>query len=80
MLLQLNKETARILSPVVNNPEVRSAIADYAMYKIKELNECFHRVDATDVAGMAKLQGQYIELKALLTLKDDAHAAMKGEF
>lgn len=80
MMIQLNKETARILAPVVHNIEVREALAEYAKYKIKELNSVFHRIDPNDTAGIAKLQGQYIELKVLLTLKEDAQEAMKGSF
>lgn len=75
---QIDKEIARILAPIAHNLEVSEALAEYAKFKIKQLNEQFHHVDATNSAEIGKIQGQYMELKALMTLRNDVNQIVRG--
>lgn len=76
--MQIDKEIARILAPIAHNLEVSEALSEYAIFKIKQINEQFHRADATNSAEIARLQGQYLELKALTTLRNDVNSVMRG--
>lgn len=79
MMIQLNKETARILAPIVHNIEVREALVDYARYKIEEIQKRLcSGIDPNNSTAIAHMQGQFTELNILLTLKEDAQEAMKG--
>lgn len=79
MMLVMNDELARILSPFLNNMGIFEALGEYAMAKIKHINEQFHHVDPTDVAQIGKLQGQYMELKSLLSLKSDIKSVLEKD-
>lgn len=77
-LLQIDRKLASILAPLTGNSDAFEALFEYASFKIKHLNEQFHHVNPTDSAEIGRIQGQYIELKALMSLRDDVRAVVKG--
>lgn len=78
MLLQLNPELAAILAPLAGNIASINALEDYAKAKIKDLYEQFEHVNPDNVNVLGRIQGQIIELKALLAIQNDVREIVKG--
>lgn len=78
MLLQLNPELATILAPLAGNIASIHALEDYAKTKLAHLYEQFEHTNPDNVGTLGRIQGQIMELKALLAIQNDVREIVKG--
>lgn len=65
----MNKEVALKLLPNVNDPLVREAYEQYALYRIAKLKDQF--LNARDYEEVQLLKGAIRELERFTTLRDE---------
>jgi hypothetical protein len=78
VLLQVNTELASILAPLAGNLASIHALEDYAKFKIADLYSQFEHTSPDNIATLGRIQGQIIELKALLSIQNDVRDIVKG--
>ncbi len=72
----MDKETAELLLPIVNDLDYFSGLQKYAEYRIKQLHKSLYAL--TDLNEILRVQGQIKELVKFETLKDEVQRVQEA--